>query len=238
MRKIGFSTGSLALGNFEEALRMLRGTGTDVVELSALRASELPVLAAAISDLGLDQFQYISVHAPSRWDALSEREGVEYLKVFAVREWPIILHPDCIEDYDLWKPFGASLLIENMDKRKPAGRTWAELQKVFDQLPEAGLCFDIGHARQVDPTMLEAYLILRRHGTRLRQVHMSHVDTRNVHVTLRWASIQPFQKIAHLIPETVPVILETPVKTEGIERELDMAREALSVPAVDLAIAR
>jgi sugar phosphate isomerase/epimerase len=236
MRNIGFSTGSLALGNFDEALSMLRGTGTIVIELSALRARELPVLAAAVPRLQLEQFHYISLHAPSHWDALSEKDGVEHLQVFAAKQWPIVIHPDCIEDYDLWKPFGPSLLIENMDKRKPVGRTAAELRKVFEQLPEASLCFDIGHARQVDPTMLEAYLILREHGTRLRQVHMSHVDTRNAHVTLRWASIQPFQKIAHLIPENVPIILETPVSADGIGAEIEIAREALRVTVADLAM--
>ena len=238
MRKIGFSTGSLAFGNFDEALRMLRDTGTEVVELSALRASELTVLAIAASRLRLEQFQYISVHAPSRWDAISERESAEHLKVFAAKQWPIILHPDCIEDYGLWKPFGSSLLIENMDKRKPVGRTAAELRKVFDQLPEACLCFDIGHARQVDPTMLKAYLILQEHRSRLRQVHMSHVDTRNAHVTLRWASIQPFQKIAHMIPEAIPIILETPVSADGIRAEIAMATEALRMPVPDLEAVR
>ena len=188
--------------------------------------------------LRLEQYSYVSVHAPSNWDTLTEAEGIEFLAVFAAKNWPIVLHPDCIENYGAWRVFGSLLLIENMDKRKLVGRTAAELETVFDQLPEAGLCFDIGHAHQVDPTMAEAFHILRQFGRRVTQVHMSHVDSRNAHVGLRWASIQAFQKVAHLIPENIPIILETPVAEGGIDTEMEMAREALTVPTSDLVVAR
>src|SRR6266404_1672917 len=222
MRSIGFSTGALALARVDDALRMLDGKGTTVIELSALRPAELPVLAATVERHDLRRFKYISVHAPSRWDALTEREGVELLRTFADRGWPIVLHPDCIENANLWRAFGALLLIENMDKRKPIGRSKVELERAFDSLPDASLCFDIGHARQFDTTMVEAYRILTRFKDRLRQVHLSHVDSRNAHVTLRWASIQAFQRVANLIPEEVPIILETPVTEDGIEAEIEL----------------
>src|ERR1017187_1289208 len=166
MPNIGFSTGSLSLGRVAAALHMLLGKNIAAVELSALRAAELPALAAAVDRLRLEQYSYVSVHAPSNWDTLTEAEGIEFLAVFAAKNWPIVLHPDCIENYGAWRVFGSLLLIENMDKRKLVGRTAAELETVFDQLPEAGLCFDIGHAHQVDPTMAEAFHILRQFGRR------------------------------------------------------------------------
>lgn len=42
-----------------------------------------------------------------------------------------------------------------MDKRKRIGCTAMQLRRFFDELPEATFCFDMGHARQVDPTMHE-----------------------------------------------------------------------------------
>jgi hypothetical protein len=66
-----------------------------------------------------------------------------------------------------------------MDKRKPAGRSAAELGRIFAELPDATFCFDIGHARQFDPTMTEAWLILKEFGSKLRQVHVSEVNTRS-----------------------------------------------------------
>lgn len=71
------------------------------------------------------------------------------------------MHPDVIEDVSAWQKLGRAVCVENMDKRKRIGRTAAQLQEIFDQLPEATFCFDIGHARQVDPTMQEAETFLR-----------------------------------------------------------------------------
>ena len=69
---------------------------------------------------------------------------------------------------EAWAQFGARLGIENMDKRKPIGHTAADLTRIFDVLPSASFCFDIGHARQVDPTMSEATAILQVCRARLK----------------------------------------------------------------------
>ena len=34
-------------------------------------------------------------------------------------------------------------------------------EKIFSELPDASLCLDLAHARQIDPTMLETWLILK-----------------------------------------------------------------------------
>ncbi len=149
--------------------------------------------------------------------------------------WPIILHPDAISDFELWRELCARVCIENMDKRKRIGRSAAELKRIFGELPDATLRFDIGHARQFDPTMTEAWQILREFGSKLRQVHVSEVNTRSKHDVLSYASIIAFQDVAHLIPEHVPLILETPVKEGGIEGEIEKVRQALPQNAETLA---
>jgi len=183
----------------------------------------------ALDELRLSQFGYIAFHAPSHFAAEDEERIVALLSGVCSRGWPIILHPDAIYEYSRWRPFGDMLCVENMDKRKPVGRTASELGVIFDRLPEAALCFDIGHARQVDSTMTEAYFILKRFGKRLRQVHVSEVNTRSKHDCLSYASILAFQEVASMIPEDIPVILETPVPEDQIEFEMERAREALRV---------
>jgi len=42
----------------------------------------------------------------------------------------------------------------------------------FKNLPEATFCFDIAHAKQVDPTMQEGYKMLKKFKNRLRQIHL------------------------------------------------------------------
>lgn len=166
MRPIGFSTGALAYSDFRRGIYMSREVDCKAIELSALRQTELFPLLDALSTLELSSFDYVSIHAPSQFD--DTWEGIGFIRLYEEKKrgWPIVLHPDAIYDHSLWRSLGPLACVENMDKRKPIGRTAKELDRIFKELPDATLCFDIGHARQCDPTMTEAYLILREFGAR------------------------------------------------------------------------
>ena len=228
MRFIGFSTGALAFGDFRRALRMLRGKHVNAVELSSLRLHELPDLVNAFESLDLSQYSYVSVHAPSRFTDEEERTVVDQLRVFVSKEWPIVVHPDAIHRFELWQEFGSLLCVENMDKRKPIGRYEAELEKIFEKLPNAKFCLDLAHARQVDSSMTEAYAILRRYRDRLTQLHVSEVNTSSKHDRISHGANWAFKEIAHLIPQTIPAILETPVLESEIDDELARAKDSLT----------
>ena len=171
---IGFSTGSIASDDVRHGLQLATHRRAKAIELSALREDELDPLLESLSGMEdeLRPFEYVSFHAPSKRVRFSESEFVEKLQAVAERGWAIVVHPDVIEDVALWRKLGRAVCIENMDKRKRIGRTAAQLREIFDRLPEATFCFDIGHARQVDPTMQEAESFLRLFQDRLRQVHM------------------------------------------------------------------
>jgi hypothetical protein len=231
MRPIGFSTGALAYSDFRKALGILRCTGIEVLELSALRDIELMPLMTAIDTLDLSQFKYISLHAPSLYRREEEPHIVDALLGLSERGWPIIVHPDAIHEHAKWRSLGGALCLENMDKRKPIGRSADELSRVFDLLPEASFCFDIGHARQFDSTMTEAYLLLRAFRSRLRQVHVSEVNTSSRHDVMSYTSILAYREVAHLIPIDIPLILETPTAPEDLGAEMDRVREALPICA-------
>lgn len=229
MRLVGFSTGALALGDFRRGVRLLQERGVQAVELSALRIGEVDPLLDSLDKLDLTGFVYISFHAPSMFPKDLESQLAHRLQIVARRGWPIILHPDAVHDFSKWKPLGNFLLVENMDKRKRRGRTVSEMEFVFEQLPDASLCFDIGHARQVDPTMTEAALILKKFGSRLKQLHISDVNTQNTHGPLTYGSIGAFRQVAHLICADVPAVLECRLDDpEDILKELSRAEEALT----------
>ena len=220
---IGFSTGSLARSNVRLGLEMVAKCKADAIELSALREEELLPLIDQLDSLELRQFSYIAFHAPSHLSALTEAEVVDLLRGVADRGWPVVVHPDVICDFALWRILGEYLCIENMDKRKRTGRTAAELQDVFSHVPDAKLCFDIGHARQIDPTMGEAGAILRLFQGRIRQVHLSFVTSGSAHERLNNESMMAYRRVARLIPCDVPVILETPVACDEVENEISKA---------------
>jgi hypothetical protein len=232
-RSIGYSTGALAKSDFRRGLEMLRRHQVDTVELSALRDTELIPLLDAVESLDLSFASIISFHAPSRFETISEEAAANLLRSLLPRRWPIIIHPDAIHEPNVWRGFGEWLCIENMDKRKPFGRTVRELREIFATFPDASLCFDIGHARQVDPTMGQATLILQSLGNRLKQVHMSEVNSRNGHDPMSVTAIVAFRKVAHLIAPDVPVILETVIPEEMIDSQLALAKSAL-IPFVSM----
>lgn len=227
-RIIGFSTGAIAKGDFRRALRLLRQLQVPAAELSALREGELSELMLSLKSLDLDSYQYVSVHAPTKFDQIQEGEAVRLLETAVSNGHPVVVHPDAISSSALWKPFGALLLIENMDKRKSIGRTASELRRSFEMFPDAGLCFDVAHARQVDPTMIESVQILQEFKDRLREVHASGVTTQGVHAPISEAARSAFSSIAHLIPEQAPIILESPVDGSAIKEEIECARAAFS----------
>jgi hypothetical protein len=230
MRKIGFSTGALAYSDFRKALKMLEKHSTLAVELSALRKHELLPLLDALDTIDLRKFSFVSVHAPSDVSKDDEAFLVKLLGSVTQRGWPVVVHPDSIHDPACWHVLGSLLCIENMDNRKPIGRNRDELSSLFDKLPDASLCLDLGHSRQIDPTMGEARLILRYLGGRLREIHFSEVSALGKHEPISRDGILAFRGIAGLIPKDVPIILESVVSEDQIFGELEAARSALELP--------
>lgn len=78
--------------------------------------------------------------------------------------------------------------------------------------------------------MIEACLLLRAYGDRLKQVHVSEVTTASKHERLSWSSIHAFREVAHLIPEGTPIILESVIEPDELGAEIGRARRALMSP--------
>jgi hypothetical protein len=220
MQTIGFSTGAIALGDFRRALAELAPYNLNAVELSALRDHELRPLMAAIPTLDLRGYEYVSVHAPSKFGMLSEADVVQQLQPAIEAAWPIIVHPDVLHSFDSWRGLGNLLCVENMDGRKPIGRTVAELDSIFNELPEASFCFDIGHAYQIDSSLGLALDLLHAFSGRLREIHFSFVAQDFSHHRVDKEIATQFAKVVTLIPASVPVILETPAVGSEIALEL------------------
>lgn len=226
MRSIGFSTGALAKGDFRRGIELQAGDPRlRAIELSALRDHELPALAAEARGLELEHFEYVSVHAPSKLSSLSEAAVFE--EVAALPEaWSVIVHPELCGEPERWRSLGPRLCVENMDNRKTKGRTVDEVEELLEAFPEAGFCLDLGHARQIDPTMATALRMLRAFGPRLRQLHVSEVGPRGEHRPLSVLSVYSFLLVRDIIPPGCPVIIES-VVGEGEMGEEIRKNEAL-----------
>lgn len=229
MKLIGFSTGALAKGDFRRALRMIEGRGTTAVEFSALRTEELDSLLEFVTSHAFPEFRYVAFHAPSKFSRTEEEAIVERLSVLKNLAWPIVVHPDALRSSHLWRSFGSQLCIENMDQRKPIGRTCDEMEEIFERFPEASFCFDIGHAHQVDPSMSQAYCMLERFRNRIKQLHFSEVDAASVHRPVGWLARSAFETIVSSVPEDAAIILEAVIDEADMATELHTAREVFGL---------
>ena len=218
MRLLGYSTGAVALGDFSRALSILAKFDFRAIELSALRTSEVEPLLQALPNLKLGRYDYVSFHAPSAFREDEEERLISLLSKLPA-EWPIILHPDALFRPSRWVALSGKLAIENMDRRKSTGRSVSELKSIFEVLPKARMCFDLGHARQVDPSMISAYELLTAFADRIVQLHLSEVDTLNRHDVISRAARMAFFQIRQFVPKTAVLILESRVEEKNVREE-------------------
>ena len=218
MTPLGYSTGAIALSDFTKGLQVLSSHFFKAIELSALRVSELDPLLQAIPSLNLSKYEYISFHAPSAFSEEEEQRVIDLLS-FLPEHWPIVIHPDAIHNFSLWVPLSSRLAIENMDSRKSVGKSVSDLCEVFERLPLARMCLDLGHARQVDSSMIGTYLLLKRFKERIVQLHVSEVDTMSRHEQISIAAEIAFDLIHPFIPSSAAIILESRVSEQEVELE-------------------
>jgi hypothetical protein len=208
---LGCSTGYMheQRGDWPGLVRQAAAECSFAVELAALSEPELPGLVRYLEAGPSLPFLFVSVHAPSKQRRIPEVDLVGMLARLPRSIDAVVVHPDAIGDPSLYRSLGRTLAIENMDSRKPDGRTVEQLEPLFEALPEAGLCFDVAHAKAVDPTMAEGERILDAFGDRLRHVHLSSLDADCHHVPLTEDDESLFAPLLSRCRD-VPWILEAP----------------------------
>ncbi len=212
--RVGCSTGFLVeqRGDWPALVREATALSLRAIELAALSEDELPGLLAYLDEDPALPCDYVSVHAPSKGRAMPEEELVELLAELPAWVETVVTHPDTFEEPERWVRLGRRLAVENMDRRKTGGQTVDDLGPVFDQLPEASLCFDIAHAWAIDPSMEAGTAILDQLGSRLRQLHVSSLDDGQHHVPLTAEDEKLFSPLLDRCRD-VPWILEAPPRT-------------------------
>lgn len=204
----GISTGvfASARGDWPELVAEACRISTFAVELSALSGDELPGLIAYLRTRPRMPFRYASVHAPVKNREPDEAATITMLDDLPLWVRSVVAHPDALSDVGLYRALGTRLVLENMDDRKITGRVADEMEKFFEELPDAGFCLDVAHIRAVDPTMDAAHELLDRFRSRLRQVHLSSLDDGH-HVPLTEDDERLFAEVLDRCRD-VPWILE------------------------------
>jgi hypothetical protein len=208
---IGCSTGYMRdlRGDWEALVARAAHTSSSAIELSALSEDELPGLLDYIAGAPRLPFHFVSVHGPSKARSMSDQTLVEHLCRLPSWVSAVVLHPDVMDELAAYEPLGRRLVIENMDTRKTRGQTIDDLSAVFEALPLARFCFDIAHAKAVDPTMKLGDGLLAAFAPRLSHIHLSSLDDRKGHVSLTGDDENLFAELLRRCAD-VPWILEAP----------------------------
>ena len=93
--------------------------------------------------------------------------------------------------------------------------------------PRPGCASTSGMLARSNTSMTEAYRIVRDFSAKIEQIHISVVGTSSRHDLISPSAAQAFRRVASLIPDTIPAILETPVNREQIRAQLHLAATAL-----------
>jgi hypothetical protein len=213
---VGASTGYMQnlRGDWSAQVEEAWRVSSFAIELSALSESELPSLAEYLRQTPSLPFRYVSIHGPSKGRRMDEEQLVASLVQLSGMADGIVMHPDTMDDLRLYRPLRHKLLLENMDSRKPDGRTPEELHRAFEELPEAGFCFDIAHAWSIDPSMAVAGGLLDSFRARLRHVHLSSLSEDLHHVSLTNEDEELFSPILKRCLD-VPWIFEAPPQADS-----------------------
>jgi hypothetical protein len=207
---LGCSTGYMTefREDWERLVDEAAAVSSMAVELSAISARELPGLLTYLRAAPRLPFVFVSVHAPSK-GIVDERSLVDEIRRIPAWIDVIVVHPDTISDPALYRPLGRRLALENMDTRKTTGHSADDLAAYFAELPDARLCLDVAHAKDVDPTLGVADELLSLYSSRLSHVHVSSLDDARHHVPLTLEDEQLYGRMLARCRD-VPWILEAP----------------------------
>ena len=218
MINIGFTTGCLhrtKLSYFEKIL-LYKKIGATAIELSFASKKELDDFRLSSDMLKLlGHFSYITIHAP--WIKINYDLNSGSKKTITeiqnlCEQLPIkgiVMHPDCIGNFELIENLRLPFLLENMNKGSASG-TLPEHFKKFKNNCELDFVFDLQHAFEQDQTMNIANELLGVMKDRIKHIHISGQNSLTRHLLVFDSDNQI------KIIQTLKLCPKVPIICEGI----------------------
>jgi hypothetical protein len=181
-KNLGIATGAFLAerDHWPAALQRARDEGWRVIELTAIDEDRFHALSSYLAESpeSLSAFERVSVHAPSRFR--SSPSVVAAQIPVSLRRLDLVFHPDLYLGAPL-ADLGERAVFENMDVNKRFGRTVQDMAEVFGRFPAAGFCLDVAHVWTNDRTLRLGFELVEAFGDRLRQVHLSGIESDGTH---------------------------------------------------------
>lgn len=229
--KPGFSTGALYKADIapisKQAITVMRELGCSAIELGCNQPERMKFLKD-IEPADLAGFEYVSLHTPAISILGGADQGTRNLlgAIQAAHERlnlsAVVVHPDQVSDWSVFKHYSFPLAIENMDNRKAWGQTAADLRTLFAE-HDFKMVLDLNHCHVNDATMNLAKELYSAFKERIVESHLSghHHD---LHASL-YSTQQ--RAILEAIPTSdLPIILEGSADdASDLAKEYDYVRQ-------------
>jgi len=228
--KLGFSTGSLhKFCTAKEALRVLKDAGCNAVELGFVKMNRIEEgQLDEISRSDLAGFDHVSFHAP-KFNYGNDEGSIEIFrkiaKINAIRKLDLVVfHPDCVQDFGVFKEAMFDVAFENMDNRKQSFQRPDELERVLSLDVAYKLVLDVNHIYSNDPSMELARTFYSRLGSKIAQIHLSgYIEYHDpIYVTRQIDIIKSIQDFS------VPIIIESVISPQEISKERNYILEVIA----------
>ena len=178
MNPIGFTTGVLYPHiAATEALPLLTGQGVTCVEIGQSYSDPSENLRRLTKD-DLAPFSYVSLHATGSIQFGKNDDTLDsFARIEAIhKERPldlVVFHPDVIEEISVFNGLPFPIAFENMDVLRDKYINVADMQTLFDVVPEAKMVLDVNHVWTIDKSMQLAHEFWDAFGDRIAEVHLS-----------------------------------------------------------------
>lgn len=229
--QLGFSTGcfhetSLSLA---EKIAAIRNAGCHVIELGAVKLPSFDsIKLKQLTSDNLAEFDYISLHAPKFGYGHNDGtykifEKIKQVNAIRTLDW-VVVHPDEVIDFSVFKEVGFKVAFENMDNRKKSHKTPDELVKLFAENPQFGFVLDVTHSFSNDPTMQLVADFYKKLGGRIVEIHLSGYSGYHEPIS---ETKQP-EIIKAIQNFDVPIIVESVISPQDIKKEKDYILQTIN----------
>lgn len=179
MNKIGFSHGVLyrVMDVYtKEAFDIYAKAGSEIIEICFAKIGEIDKLKSIIP--WVEKYPYKSIHLPTD---IKYRNDIETKKVLdeianfykAIGANLILVHPDLVEDWDMFDEYPFVRAVENMDNRKQKYKNLPDLKELFKRKKDWKMVLDLNHCYPNDVSMKLAQDFIDEFQDRIAEIHLS-----------------------------------------------------------------
>ncbi|MBU0598642.1 hypothetical protein KKF61_06685 [Patescibacteria group bacterium] len=220
----GFSTGVLHKEtDAKHALYIMKQLGCQAVELGFIRKSRIDDgWLESIEAKDLVGFKYVSFHAPKMYYKNNEEthEILNLIENFYKKVYPldmVVFHPDNVIELEVFNNLPFPVGFENMDNRKPFGKTSSDLLKLLKKNSKFHFILDVNHLKTNNQDMPQLDEFYNKLGTRLAHYHVSGLTSKLTHAPLYLT--KQLDLLAAVRDTSKPIICESLLTSGNIEKE-------------------